>query len=210
MTQPNQKPQLRVALATSMSKERQVPHPRAAVSGRMSVDQYRAMLGRKRAPSRQSPARKRARIDRMPSGVATSANTEFSPLPLSFSLPFLPPSVNGLYTTVVDRDTGMTKRVLSHKARNARKAIAHFVVGRLSPREIYELHIRVELPVLTKHGHLRKLDLTNRVKFLEDCVAARLGIDDCQFFRVLLTKFHAEHERTLVSVHPYGAINEAA
>ena len=125
-------------------------------------------------------------------------------LPLEIALPFLPPSVNSIYVSVKDKESGKVKRVLSEKARKARKAIAMFVNGCLCPNEIYELHIDIELPALTKAGNLRKVDLSNRVKLLEDSISSCLGIDDRQFFRVVLTKLHAEHERTVIRILPFG------
>jgi len=194
------------------------PHPRAAISHRMSADDYRAMVGRssgfvagvrRRLSSvLQLPARGTDQL----TGVRLSEPTEaeISQLPFEVSMPFLPPSVNGLTATVTDEETGKPKRVLTSRARKARRSIETFVRGRLSPSAIYELHITVELPALTKDGKLRKVDLTNRVKFLEDCVAKCLGIDDRQFFRVVLNKYHAEHERTVVKILAYRQDRMAA
>ena len=63
---------------------------------------------------------------------------------------------------------------------------------------------------ITREGKLRKIDLTNRVKFLEDCVARCMGIDDRQFFRVVLNKLHASHERTVVRIMAYDQDRMAA
>ncbi|MCA8938415.1 MAG: RusA family crossover junction endodeoxyribonuclease [Planctomycetes bacterium] len=186
------------------------PHPRSANSGRMSAEEFRALLGRsaQRGPRKATRVKSKAASAASESGLQRligGGKASTSALPLAFSLPFLPPSVNGLFATIHDNESGNLKRVLTNKARKARKAILTFVRGRLDPEAIYELHIRVELPALTQAGKLRKVDLTNRVKFLEDVVAKALQIDDRQFFRVVLDKVHADHERTLVEIRPYRA-----
>ena len=177
------------------------PHPRAPISGRLSASEFRAMMGRNVGATRKGS---RGQLDLERSLVKSGhVSAELSELPLRFVLPFIPPSVNALFTTVNDRRTGRTKRVLTTKARKTRKAIAEFVTGRLSEEQILELHISVELPCLTKAGKLRKVDVSNRVKFLEDCIADCLGIDDRQFFRVVLNKLHADHERTVVEIREF-------
>lgn len=187
------------------------PHPRAPISLRMSADDFRAMQGRSQGLVRgirkglsrllPFPARGADSLTGVP--LREPAEHELTPLPYHVSMPFLPPSVNGLTASVTDSDSGKPRRVLTKRARTARRSIETFVRGRLSPSAVYELHITVELPALTKEGKLRKVDLTNRVKFLEDCVARCLGIDDRQFFRVVLNKLHADHERTTVTVMAY-------
>jgi Holliday junction resolvase RusA-like endonuclease len=194
------------------------PHPRAPISMRMSADDFRAMQGRsqglvrgvRKGLSRLLPFPARGADSLTGVALTEPAEDELTQLPYQVVLPFLPPSVNGLTASVTDADTGRPKRVLTKRARTARRSIETFVKGRLSPSAVYELHITVELPALTKDGKLRKIDLTNRVKFLEDCVARCLGIDDRQFFRVVLNKLHAGHERTLVTVMAYERDRMAA
>lgn len=181
-------------------KDNRKPLQHPAVSGRiMSVEEFRAAVGR--TTQRRTAARRPANTPALP---LVARNTEpLSTLPFETTLPFLPPSVNGLFVTVRDRESGALRRVLSDKARRVRKAIQHFVRGRLAQDGIYEFRITFELPALTKGGGIRKVDLSNRVKFLEDCVASCLAIDDRQFFRIVLTKLHAEHERTIISILPF-------
>lgn len=186
-------------------------HPRSAVSGRISAEEFRTMMGR----TPENPRGIVGRIRRMVRGRAPKDSqklnkqlpsvsaADHATLPLRWVLPFVPPSVNGLFHSVTDEESGRPKRVLTRKARNLRKAIQTFVKGALPSEEPYELRVTVELPALTKEGKLRKVDLTNRIKFLEDCIAQCLGIDDRQFFRVVLDKLHADHERTIIEIHPY-------
>lgn len=194
---------------SAMSTRRNSPHPRSASSARLSADEFRALMGRD-APRSVSPAARHARASDSGLRLVQSPRDGYTQLPYEAVLPFVPPSVNALFLSVVDRETGRPKRVLTNKAREARRAIGQFVRGRLDPNGVYELHIIIELPAVTKSGHAKKLDLTNRVKFLEDCIAASLGIDDRLFFRVVLDKLHADHERTVIRILPYKEASKAA
>lgn len=197
-----------------MSERSKKPHPRAPISDRLSVEEYRALMGRtSTGPKGKRPNTKRNRfktIAQVKQQAATGGDAKISTLPLVFNLPFLPPSVNALFHSVTDRETGRLKRVLTTKARKTRDAISHFVKGVLADGALYELHITIEMSLVTKAGNIRKVDVTNRVKFLEDCIASCLGIDDSQFFRVVLNKLHADHERTVVKVLPYTPQKNAA
>ena len=132
-----------------------------------------------------------------------------SSLPLSISLPFLPPSVNKLFATVFDDRTGMTRRILTRHARRVRELIFTMVRGRLRRERLYELRVNVYLKAYTKSGSVRQVDLTNRIKFLEDCVCAALGIDDRQVFRMVLNKLHSEVEQTEVTIDYYRADSQS-
>jgi Holliday junction resolvase RusA-like endonuclease len=132
----------------------------------------------------------------------------YTSLPLRFVLPFLPPSVNRLFTTIIDRETGATKRALSREARRIRRLISLLVRGALDPSRLYEIRVDVHLRAFTRAGAVRQVDVSNRVKFLEDCVCQCLGIDDRQIFRVVLTKHHSEAEHTVVEVRDYSPETE--
>lgn len=123
---------------------------------------------------------------------------------LRLELPFVPPSVNGLFHSVQDQVTGKPRRVLTAKARKLRAEIAGCWkaqgLGALSDGVAYELRLWFFMPVLNADGTIKKLDTTNRVKFLEDCIAANAGIDDRLFFRVVLEKVQSETRRTEVQV----------
>ncbi len=181
----------------------------------LSAEEYQALLGNT-APGRSGFQEKKRRgktiFSRHHSALQNLQQPKdaLTALPFEVSLPFLPPSVNRLFLTVKDNQTGRTKRVLTQKARKVREKIAFFVQGQLSTQELYELHLQIEFPVFTKAGTIRKLDLTNRVKFLEDCVSSCLGIDDRQFFRVVLHKVQAEQERTLIRILPYSDFPESS
>jgi Holliday junction resolvase RusA-like endonuclease len=77
------------------------------------------------------------------------------------------------------------------------------VRGRLDSKQLYEMHVDIFLSAFTQQGAVRQVDVTNRVKFLEDCLCSALGIDDRQFFRVVLTKHHSDAEQTNVTITRY-------
>lgn len=95
----------------------------------------------------------------------------------------MPPSVNAIYVSTTDRNTGRKKRVLSEKAREYRKVVKGIVGGRLDPDRIYTPRIVLFYPWYFKNGKLAKFDETNRIKLLEDCIVHALGVDDSHFKR---------------------------
>jgi Holliday junction resolvase RusA-like endonuclease len=157
---------------------------------RLSAAEFRAVLaGRRCVP--ETRATQRAWADRA---------RESTPEPVRVLLPFLPPSVNKLFSTVRDRNTGALKRVLTAHARRVRRLVLAMVQGRCDPDRLYEMHMTVHLKAFTAAGAVRKVDLTNRVKFLEDCVCAALGIDDSRIFRVVLVKVDSAEEQTVIEM----------
>ena len=156
---------------------------------RISAADFSALAGR-HSPRKPSAQRRNwtARIEKGPQQ------------PFRLRLPFLPPSVNNLFSTVRDPETGVIKRVLTQKARKIRRLISALIDRQMDPNAQYELHIDIHLSCFTKKGNVRKVDLTNRVKFIEDCVCGALGIDDSHIFRVVLTKHDSESELTVVEI----------
>jgi Holliday junction resolvase RusA-like endonuclease len=144
---------------------------------------------------------RRARVPRL--SIKAKAPVAESELPLRITLPFLPPSVNKLFATVRDQ-RGTMIRVLTAQARRMRKLIGAMVRGRLVVGRLYELHVDIFLAAFTRDGSLRQVDVSNRIKFLEDCLCQALGIDDRQFFKVVLTKHHAEAEQTTICINRYS------
>ncbi len=168
------------------------PEPVRTPPNRLTAAEYRAMVaGRRQAHGKaiaRRPWPRRARAE-----------------PFRLALPFLPPSINKLFTTVRDPETGTIRRVLTQNARRVRKLIQTMIGDTLDPARLYELQIDVYLSAWTRTGKVRRVDLTNRVKFLEDCVCDALGIDDSHVFRVVLQKHDAPEERTVVQVREIDA-----
>ena len=161
---------------------------------RITVEEYRLARGRRARHAR--PGRKTARLV----NANAAPGAAFSTPPVKVTLPFLPPSINKLFCTVRDDHTGVTKRVLTKTARRVRRLIGMLVHGRLAPDELYELNVEIHLNAYTKKGSVRRVDLTNRIKFLEDCVCSALGIDDRQIFRVIMNKHHSDVQRTVITL----------
>lgn len=156
---------------------------------RISAADYRALVG-----ARKQPPKPRTRRNWLPK-AAEAPTREFK-----LRLPFLPPSVNKLFSTVRDPQTGITKRVLTTQARRIRRLIGAMIRGSLDPKRLYELHVDVYLSAFTRKQDVRRVDLTNRIKFLEDCVCEALGIDDSAIFRVVMNKHDSDTEETAVRI----------
>jgi Holliday junction resolvase RusA-like endonuclease len=157
---------------------------------RISAADFKALAGR------QAPRKPRV------NHRSWTARIDKPQRPFQLRLPFLPPSVNKLFSSVRDPQTGVIKRVLTKQARRIRRLVTAMIDASLDPRALYELHIDIFMPCYTAKGAVRKVDLTNRVKFIEDCVCGALGIDDSHIFRVILTKHDAEQEATRLEVRP--------
>lgn len=164
------------------------PEPERTRPARLTAAEYRALAGGRRQGHK-------AAVSRRP-----WARQAVSDKPFRLALPFLPPSVNKLFSTVRDPETGIIKRVLTQNARRIRRLILAMVGDTLDPAQLYEMRIDIYLSAWTKSGKVRRVDLTNRVKFLEDCVCSALGIDDSHVFRVVLEKHDAETERTVLQL----------
>ncbi|MBZ0138018.1 MAG: RusA family crossover junction endodeoxyribonuclease [Planctomycetes bacterium] len=167
---------------------------------RISAADFSAMTGGKSPPpGRQAPRKPRVNHRRW------TARIEGDQTPFRLRLPFLPPSVNKLFTTVRDPQTGVIKRVLTQQARRIRRLVLAMIDRELNPAALYELHIDLYMSCFTRKGLVRKVDVSNRVKFIEDCVCTALGIDDSHIFRVVLTKRDAPQEFTLIEIRPLAA-----
>lgn len=115
--------------------------------------------------------------------------------------PELPPTSNLIYF----RGT-----MLTSKAREYAERFAHYVVknhlheiSSLNPEGLYELTLHFYFNLLTSSynnpkvpvskrakSRYKKVDLSNRVKLLEDCVRDALNVDDSRTLEIHLTKFH--------------------
>ena len=157
---------------------------------RITAVDFSALAGR------QSPRKPRVKHRNWTSKLPQSEE------PFKLRLPFLPPSVNKLFTTVRDPRSGVIKRVLTQQARRIRRLVMAMIDRQLNPTGLYELQIDIFMSCYTKKGKVRRVDLSNRVKFIEDCVCSALGIDDSHIFRVVLNKRDSSDELTLIEIRP--------
>jgi Holliday junction resolvase RusA-like endonuclease len=127
----------------------------------------------------------------------------------------LPPTSNKIYF----QGTRLTP-----KAREYAERFAHFMATKhgheiidIDPSQLYALHLRFFFETLVNEGWAKtnrkgqrlaqspykKVDLTNRVKLLEDCIRDAIGVDDSQTFAASLEKHHDPgNPRVEIMVHP--------
>lgn len=139
--------------------------------------------------------------ERTPAGPALA-------LPVRFHLP-MPPSTNKLWSTVKDKHNGAIIRVLTREARQWRQNAQLYMPKGAMPAE--PVALQVALVVFTRcyhaDGTARQLDVTNRVKFLEDCIAAALHYDDRRHWRVIAEKRDAKQEGVAVEITAFEGGN---
>jgi Holliday junction resolvase RusA-like endonuclease len=112
---------------------------------------------------------------------------------LEVSYPVLPPTSNKIYF----RGTQLTSKARKYAedfALYMRNYIAE--ISELDPNAVYAVHLRFYFPKLINptyndmslppskraKSRYKKIDLTNRIKLLEDCIRDALAIDDSQTF----------------------------
>jgi Holliday junction resolvase RusA-like endonuclease len=113
---------------------------------------------------------------------------------LSFTYPEIPPTSNHIY---------IKGAILTPEAREYAERFSHFFVQHymhavqgLDAKKIYAIHLRFYFETLINASYrnpkvpaakraqtwYKKLDLTNRIKLLEDCIRDALGVDDSHTF----------------------------
>ena len=117
-------------------------------------------------------------------------------------IPFLPPSSNKIYEPVYVRGKPRGKRLSDSGRRfkiRAMKAIqegGRAALLNLKEHIPYELTLAVFLEKVENKGwsgggagsRYAKIDVTNRIKLIEDTVADAVGVDDRHNFRIVLEK----------------------
>lgn len=117
-------------------------------------------------------------------------------------VPFLPPSSNKIYEPVWVRGKPMGKRLSTSGRRFKVRAMKVIQEGgraallNLKEHVPYELTLAVFLEKVENKGwatksaesRFTKIDVTNRIKLIEDTVADAVGVDDRHNFRLVLEK----------------------
>jgi len=125
-----------------------------------------------------------------------------------FGFPF-PPSTNALYKNAGKR------RVKTHDYKEYEyeceaweyeniKALKKAI--KLLRGELVELNLKVFAPKstwYTKAGKPKKIDVTNRVKALEDCLFKMLDIDDCHVFKCTQEKCISDKKYVDIELREY-------
>lgn len=117
---------------------------------------------------------------------------------LRFEFDGWPPSVNSIYAT----DWRTKKRFPSGEYKLFKKKIAELLKNQLPPVGIFCLEIHLKGSFHTKKGKVKKLDLSNRIKALEDAMCEALEYDDSLHFQIKCFKVPATADSTLVCLFP--------
>jgi len=123
----------------------------------------------------------------------------------------MPPSINKLYFIKSGRKH-ISSEGKSLKAR-MKGIILNEAVSALwlnnAQNSALEMKLELFFPAVENKGwpskakyRYKRVDITNRVKLLEDALSEALGIDDSVFFKTTITKQKGE-ERACVTIKPY-------
>lgn len=129
--------------------------------------------------------------------------------------PHLPPSSNKIYF----RGTILTKHAREYAEEFSRyfaTTHGHQVLD-VNPDLLYALHLHFFFPTLINEGWVqrdkdgkrkakspyKKIDLSNRIKLLEDCIRDAIGVDDSHTFAASQEKHHDPiNPRVEIFIHP--------
>lgn len=131
---------------------------------------------------------------------------------IALTLSGVPPSSNSLYS-------GSGRRFLSRKGKQYKNLIRIEILDQLVGRDLSWLHVGVRLcvtytfvfteqellnkgwPKTAKSPH-KRVDVSNRIKSVEDALFESLGIDDSQVFMVVAEKALGDEARTYIVIQP--------
>ena len=118
----------------------------------------------------------------------------------TFMIPSLPPSVNSLYDVLFNlRRVELKPEVRLWKTR-AKEFIPPFKVEKgQRVATSYRFYGRWR----TKEGALRKVDVRNMVKAVEDSVCSKQGWDDSQVWEGCVEKVECDQEKVQVEIREY-------
>lgn len=133
--------------------------------------------------------------------------------------PILPPSINGAYK--VNRKTGAfysDTTVKAYKDAFQIYARTHWIkeINEFNPELKYKLylnfHFKEEELINLDYGinkrrkkKYKKVDTSNRLKIIEDCISKAFGFDDCQIFAHHLEKTPSTQEKVVFTLEAIGA-----
>ncbi len=116
-------------------------------------------------------------------------------------IPFRTPTINHLYG---QRKTGFGQtRFLKKEAVELREEIKKICqkknVGKLRGKKL-KLNVEVYENWHTKKGEVKKIDISNREKFLVDSVFLGLGLDDKFIFEHTMKKIQSDKEKSVIII----------
>ena len=135
-------------------------------------------------------------------------------MPAYCKLPFFPPSVNHAYFSKGNR------KILTSKGKKFKTEVKTFLaqhcpafLGCLKPETPYTIVFNLAFEAIhtkgkTAQSRYKKIDVTNRVKLLEDALTAAGGYDDCQHMTVVASKDTAVGEDPFVEIWVFNQLDE--
>jgi|WetSurSiteA1Bulk_404760.scaffolds.fasta_scaffold42283_2 Holliday junction resolvase RusA-like endonuclease len=131
---------------------------------------------------------------------------------LRVTIPFLPPSSNNVYKNIPGHGRKLSTQAQQFKLRAMRilQQGGRASLLKMEQNVPYQLHLIFYFEEVENKGwyerwtrgdhagqrkaetRYKRMDLSNRIKLLEDTVASAVGIDDCHTFRMIIDK---EHDR---------------
>lgn len=114
---------------------------------------------------------------------------------MKIEIPFKTPSINHLYA-----QRGWRK-FLTPEAKSLKKEI-HKLVPKDSFKKTSQLRVIVEIYEnwFTKKGDIKRVDVSNREKFLIDSIFDKLKVDDKQIFDHTMRKIQSDEEKSVVTI----------
>lgn len=111
----------------------------------------------------------------------------------------IPPTTNHMYIT-----TKTGRRFPNPKFKQLKERIIAQMPKITIPPAWYLLKIQIHTKIYTKTGknpgRVRKFDISNRIKFIEDILSEVTELDDMFFQKVEIEKFDADEDMTTVEL----------
>ncbi|MFW6047382.1 MAG: RusA family crossover junction endodeoxyribonuclease [Candidatus Woesearchaeota archaeon] len=114
---------------------------------------------------------------------------------MKIEIPFKTPSINHLYA-----QRGWRK-FLTKEAKELKKEI-HKLIPKDTLDKKSKLRVIVEIyeDWYTKKGDIKRVDISNREKFLIDSIFDKLKVDDKQIFDHTMRKIQSDEEKAVVTI----------
>lgn len=114
---------------------------------------------------------------------------------ITFSIPLLPPSMNSLYNVLFSlRKVELKPDVRLFKTK-AKEYVPQFQVN---SGDKVKLSMIVHCNCFYKNTNLKRFDVSNMVKVIQDLVCEKLGFDDAQVWETFARKVDSKEEEKAV------------
>lgn len=130
-------------------------------------------------------------------------------MPLHIVYPHLPPTSNKLYF----RGTRLTGVARAYAEQFSYHIVREHLpqISQLNKKGVYALHLRFYMSGLINETFFRtkgkkaaspykRVDLSNRIKLIEDCIRDAIAIDDCQTFAASQEKYNVPEGQERVEI----------